>query len=232
MKIHRFIGQFNLNDAEVVISDKKLVHQMVKVLRFKSGQRLILGDGKGGENEGSIKKIDNDNIIISLQKKLAKNKTKGSIITLYLALLKKENFEWVAQKATELGVSEIIPIQTSRVVKQNINRDRLLKIIREATEQSGQKKVPELLPALSFPSALERSRVSEGRWFLDQGSKILLSNKKAKNISLFVGPEGGWTSEEKELAHKAGLQSISISLSTLRAETAAIAGVFLASLHK
>ena len=202
---------------------------MTKVLRFKKGSQLILGDGRGGEALGEIRKISPTSVLVSLQKK---NHTKeNASVSLYVALLKRENFEWVAQKATEIGVSEIIPLQTERVVKQGLKEDRIRKIIQEAVEQSGHRTIPELLPIMKFEDALQRSKDSSSRWFFDQLGKSFSNAKKSKkgSVSIFIGPEGGWTEKEKSMAKKSGLEIVSLENFTLRAETAAIIGVFMAS---
>lgn len=226
MKLHRFIGEFDINGQETKISDKETVHQMRSVLRLKKGDKLILSNGKEIERHGVIEKMTNESVSIRLEERADKQEDIPEVY-LYLAILKKENFELVAQKATELGVREIIPIHTTRVVKQNINDERVRKIIREAAEQSGRGIVPELHEALDFEEAITRSKSDDLRWFLDEyGEKKVQKNSKDKKISIFIGPEGGWTDEEKELAKKSKLEIVSISPFTLRAETAGITAVF------
>jgi len=231
MKLHRFIGQFDLTKKEVQIKDQSFLHQMTRVLRFQKGDTLILGDGNGRETIGQIKKISSSEVVVLLQEVPSKKKELVSKISLYLSLLKKENFEWVAQKATEIGIAELIPISTTRVVKQNISEDRVRKIIKEAAEQSGRKVIPELLPTISLGEACVRSRDSGARWFLDQeGKSINQTSQTFTSVSIFIGPEGGWTEKEKEEAKKASLASVAISPFTLRAETAAITASYLATL--
>jgi 16S rRNA (uracil1498-N3)-methyltransferase len=232
MKLHRFIGLFDLRQKEIEIRDPQLIHQMIKVLRFKNGHRLILGDGRSRESLGEIKKISPGVITVTLEKVTEDKEKKVPRISLYCALLKRENFEWVAQKATEIGISELIPLRTARVIKQNINEERIRKIIREAAEQSGRITTPELLPSRTLSEALEHSRGSEERWFFDEAGSSLkvlgYSCKEIGSFSLFVGPEGGWTEIEKERARATGFKIISLGSHTLRAETAAIIGSYLA----
>jgi 16S rRNA (uracil1498-N3)-methyltransferase len=228
MKLHRFIGQFNLNGNEVAIEDPKIIHQITKVLRLQAGDQVILGNGQGIETIGDIKKIEASTILMTLGKKIQKEEESVVKVSLYLAILKKENFEWVAQKATEIGVSEIIPLHTERVVKQNVNEERLRIIIREAAEQSGRGLVPELLPTMSLEDGLKRAADSEERLFLDETGVSIKGGAEKKSISIFVGPEGGWSDEEKEMALNAECKIIKISPFTLRAETAAIVGSYLA----
>ena len=146
---------------------------------------------------------------------------------LFCALLKRENFELIAQKATEIGIETITPILTNRTVKTGFNRERLEKIIREASEQSGRT----TLPKLNEPTTLAEAMISvtPGRSvFFDLSGKELTQEEYTSEItSCFIGPEGGFTEEETETARKAGLIIGSLGKLTLRGETAAIVASFL-----
>mgnify|MGYP001594822304 FL=1 len=231
MKIHRFIGSFDLDKKEIVITDPEIVHQLLKVLRFKKGDIFVLADGQEKEMLVRVKKVTALEVVISREKMLSRYKEVTPQVSLYLALLKKENFEWVAQKATEIGISELIPVHTDRVVKQNINEERVRKIMKEAAEQSGQVIVPKLLSPVSLKRALEVSSGSGNSWFMDETgvpTEKMISKTKRGSLSLFIGPEGGWTEEEKTGAKKMKAEIVSLGETTLRAETAAIIAAYIA----
>lgn len=232
MKVHRFIGAFGLTDKETFLTDAELVHQITKVLKLQKGEAVVLSDGQGTERFGKIKNIGRSQVVVEFEEEIKRNKIKGPEVVLYLAILKKENFELVAQKATEVGVSAIVPIITERTVKLNLQSERIRKIIKEAAEQSGRNSLPELLPTTSFLESLAQLPQGEEKWFLDIEGESLSSvsrTKKTKNrIHVFIGPEGGWSPEEKREAKKKGCEIISMGDLTLRGETAAIIASYLA----
>ena len=142
-------------------------------------------------------------------------------------LLKRENFELICQKATEIGIETITPLLTNRTVKTGFNRERIEKIIREASEQSGRT----TLPKLNEPTTLAEAILSVTAGcsvFFDLSGKELPEQEYASEItSCFIGPEGGFTEEETEIARKAGLVIGSLGTLTLRGETAAIVASYL-----
>ncbi|MCK9344675.1 MAG: 16S rRNA (uracil(1498)-N(3))-methyltransferase [Candidatus Pacebacteria bacterium] len=234
MKLHRFfIEQEDLpkkglpkeaEDFDVV--DKNLLNQWRNVLRMEACDKAVLFDGKGEEALCEF---------VSLSKKLATlkviEKKQGIVptrdVTLYLALIKKDNFEFVLEKATELGVSRIVPVQADRSEKKGVNYERAQKIVREASEQSGRAAVPtldEVIPVSKIPT--------EGLVVLDPRGEISAREYFAKNItapiSVFVGPEGGFTDAEIELFHAKKIPVVTTGEQILRAETAAVVALTLA----
>src|SRR3989338_9077976 len=156
MKLHRFIGNFDLQKQEIEIKDNKIIKQIKDVLELKVDDLVILGDGRGQSAKVRLDKIYQEKITgqvleVHTEKEIAKK------VHLYLAILKKENFELAAQKAVECGVSSITPIITERTIKTGLNLPRLEKIILEASEQCGQNLVPTLSPILDFKDAIENA---------------------------------------------------------------------------
>ncbi len=153
MKIHRFIDNFDLNKPELEIGGE-IAHQIIKVLKLKKGEKIELSDGKGISAMAEIEKIGEKILKVKVNKIIQENKNIKEI-NLFCAVLKKENFELVVQKATECGVSKIIPIITSRTVKTGLNLERLQKIAKEASEQSGRTTVPEISEPINFSSCVK-----------------------------------------------------------------------------
>ncbi len=215
MKIHRFIGK---------IEDEEITRQIRKVLKLKVGERIILGDGKGHDSLLELTDVSREikyKLIETLEtKKLAKE------VHLYLAILKKENFELAVQKAVECGVSSITPVITERTVKTGLNMERLEKIILEASEQCGQNILPTLSPILEFKNALIDAQKLEEKIIFHLVDQKYQPDKNAKSIGIFVGPEGGFTEKEVELAQASGFSVVSLGSLTLRGETAAIIATY------
>lgn len=223
MRLHRFIGDFDLAQATVRITDHEIINQFKNVLRLQVGHEVVLSDGKTNEARGVITALRADGVdieILSCEKNTHEPKRH---VALYCAILKRENFELVAQKVTELGVAEIIPMTTKRTVKLNLRHDRIEKIIKEAAEQSGRGVVPILGKTVDFETALKQA---EGmKIFFDASGKLCsMSHVAENNVALFVGPEGGWDPSEITRAKEAECVITSLSALTLRAETAAIVG--------
>lgn len=226
MKLHRFIGDFDFSEKEVEITNPENIKQIKDVLRLEVSDLLILCDGKGIEVEVKILEITKNEIFCGIVKKLKNNELKKKV-SLYLAILKKENFELAVQKAVECGISEIIPIITERTIKTGLNIERLNKIIKEASEQSGQTYLPTLKETMKFSDAIKNIGLTYGIIFDLSGSEFR-PDKNANSVSIFVGPEGGFTENEILEAKNFGIVTASLGNLTLRAETATIVATYRA----
>lgn len=232
MKIHRFIGSYDLSKKEVEITDQKTIKQIRSVLRLEEGEKIVLSDGKGLEAEVELSSITS-NVISGKIMETREIKNEGREVHLYLAILKKENFELAVQKAVECGVQNIIPVITERTVKTGLNTERLEKIIKEASEQCGQNIVPTLSPIINFNDALIRANSSEEKIIFHLGGEnYQLKAKSGGNssalVNIFIGPEGGFTEKEIGLAKENGYTIASLGPLTLRGETAAIVATYRA----
>lgn len=230
MRLNRFFGNFEFLGKTIRIADAEILNQLKNVLRLKSGAEIILCDGKMNEALCMIADFGKDFIDLNILE-INKNKSEPEKeIILYCSILKKENFELVVQKAVEIGVKKIVPIISAHTVKLGIKPDRLEKIIREASEQSGRGILPVLSEVLDFEKAVSGAKTNDFNLFFDASGKdfsemkLLPENNK---IGIFIGPEGGWSEEEIELAKKSGFQIASLGKLVLRAETAAIVASYL-----
>lgn len=230
MKLHRFIGEFVFSGNHVTIEDSALLHQMCNVLRLKTGELIVLCDGKGTEAECSLEEIGKDKGIFRvLQRRKSVVEVKNKVV-LYCSILKKENFDLVVQKATEAGVAEIVPVIFERTVKMGLNDDRLLKIAHEAAEQSGRGIIPVIHSGRYFHETLKSPPDAALKLLFHPGGGVLKGNLTGSSERhILIGPEGGFTHEELETAHAAGWHIVSLGVHVLRAETAAIIAVYLAS---
>jgi len=230
MKIHRFITKYRVKENNLVsIREREVIHQIIRVLHLKKGEKIILLDGFGEELFCDISEIKKDKIsLMILDRKegvlVNKNKT-----ILFVSIVKRENFELIAQKAGELGVTEVYPVIADRTVKLGFKKERVEKIMKEASELAGRASIPILKNQISFLEALNIAENNQQNVFFDIGG---LPDKKirkaAESIGIFIGPEGGWSKEELEkIALKKNFLKISLGKYTLRAETAAIIGMYL-----
>ncbi len=234
MKVHRFIGKFNLRKGKLVIADKEFLNQMRKVLRLSEGEAIILGDGNMNEASATISGYGNDSVEVDITEiRENTNEPQGKVI-LYCAILKKENFELVVQKATEIGIKKIVPVISERTIKLELRRDRMEKIIREAAEQSGRGIVPVLHEPVDFGNAVKMAKDNSANYFFDiSGDSFENCNLSIDNcaVGVWTGPEGGWDETEIKMAKEKGFKIINLGPLTLRAETAAIVASSLVLIH-
>jgi 16S rRNA (uracil1498-N3)-methyltransferase len=234
MRLHRFFIDSDLSSHKAgsifIIENHDVNHQLSKVLRAKAGDPIQLFDRTGNQLTGTIQTLNKNSTQVQIDQAEKKSQSEKKT-TLYLAMLKRENFELAAQKATELGITAIVPLLTERTVKTGFNQARLEKIVIEAAEQSGRTTVPTISAPMHFTDALRQTHAI--KLFLDFNGAPFSSDKKdtdsisSRQVALFVGPEGGWTSAERTAAENAGCITTTIGEHTLRAETAAIVGSFL-----
>jgi 16S rRNA (uracil1498-N3)-methyltransferase len=155
-------------------------------------------------------------------------------MTLCAALIKFDRFEWMVEKATELGVEDILPVETARTERglfeaSGKRSERWRRIARESAQQSRRTSIPEILPAVRFGQALKQD--ADYRYFLDEAtappllSALPTTPARRDRVAVLLGPEGGWTDEERGMALDAGWRGVSMGPQILRAETAATAAL-------
>lgn len=226
MRLHRFLIDQKLIGPVLLVTNPELCHQWSKVLRLEVGDQVILVDGQGHECVCSIETLAPNSATVQLGAVTSTPDAALVPVTLYCALLKRENFEWVVQKTTELGVHTIVPILTERTIKIGAKLERLQKIAREATEQSGRGIVPIITEPMDFKKALSQAK-EPTQYFFHTGPELSRSVvKESSNIGLWIGPEGGWSESEVEhaRAHKCTLASLGPLV--LRGETAAVVACY------
>lgn len=239
MRMHRFIGNFSarggsafggdFNQNRFKISDEEILNQTRNVLRLKKGDSLILADGKLNEAIVKIVEMDKKFIDVEIMEKSVNKNESEKYGVLYCSILKRENFEWVCQKAVECGIKEIVPLVSARTVKLGFKKERLEKIIKEAAEQSGRGILPILADAMKFEAVLEKARENDVNLFFEMDSPLIRKEQvgKAQKIGIFIGPEGGWSGEEleavkNEMEKNGKFKMAGLGKTTLRAETAAV----------
>lgn len=234
--MHRFFLPSELfNSNEITLPDD-VSHQISRVLRLKSASLIVLLDDKGFEYPSLLQTVG-ENCVASIQSKEITQGEPQTRLRLILGLTQREKFELILQKCTEVGVSEFLPVSTSRTLIQK-SRDvedkypRWHKILREAAEQSRRGRIPTLLPAANYAEVVKQNdnALKLVLWEDETGTGIKekLRGFNGSSLTLIVGPEGGLSVEEVELARRNGFIPVSLGKRILRMETAAILACGLA----
>lgn len=229
-----FITDF-CND-KVVIFGEDSIH-IKKSLRMKIGDSITLSDGKGYEYYGIIENIDNDIIVSVLSKQKSLSEPKFNI-HLYQCLPKGDKFDLIVQKCVELGVTEITPVISNRVISRPDDKSFYKKLIRynkistEAAKQSGRSIIPNVNNILSFNQAVNNCTNIKGNFNIifyekygDRINDILGKNNEISDISIFLGSEGGFDSSEIYYVQCKGFNICSLGNRILRCETAPITAI-------
>ncbi len=229
MRLHRFYLQ-NENFETLTPGDSficanpEIVKQVGLVLRAQPGD-CVRFFNNSEEWEFEIVSVTKKELLTVVKEKIVSLIQKKKVF-LVQSLIKKDNFEWIAQKVTELGITDIIPVISERSEKRGLDEKRLQKIILEATEQSGWGRVPTLHEIMSLEKALEKLNTEKvSMYMLDMNGQVY-EKETEESVAVCIGPEGGWGEQDKEIFKKHSVKSVSIGESVLRAETAAIVGVY------
>jgi 16S rRNA (uracil1498-N3)-methyltransferase len=210
-------------------------HHLTRVLRVEAGQKFEITDNERAWL-ASVEMARKDLVRFHIIEELAPAPELPAI-ALYLALIKFERFEWAVEKATELGVSRIVPVEANRSERglfagSQKRIDRWRRIAREASEQSRRLRVPQIAEPMRIPDALQDA--STHRCWLDEqpGAKPLLDAitlHPDDTAAILIGPEGGWIDAEREQFTVGGWTAASLGPSILRAETAVCAALAVLS---
>lgn len=232
MKLHRFIYTDieNQNVGNVFpVLDLELIHQLKNVFRMKEGDRIIICDGNYRDYVCIIESAEKKEISVLIEEIKETKKEEREIYT-FVSLIKPAKFDDMLPHLVEVGATKIIPILTERTQKRNLKTERLKEIIKEATEQSGRGKTPELFEIMEFDASLKYAQDKNLEIFIFHTTKDTVSKSENRgDCALFVGPEGGFTEREIQTAKEMGAQNIFLGENILRAETAGVVATYLAS---
>ena len=208
---------------------KEHTHYVVNVMRLKRGSNINFFN-KAGEWLSEIIFLEKDRVEVRFLNKI-KDSTKVENIELAICLVKKNPMETIIQKATELGVSKIIPIISERTEIKELNYDRAKKIVIEATEQSNQLTPPDICKTIKLKDFINNLDNSTQLLFADVNSKNNLKQDDVRGSSIksiLIGPEGDFSPIERELIlANANTTPFSISKNILRSDTAVICAISL-----
>jgi len=224
-----FVDAIKRGHAQIIGQD---AHHLSRVLRVEPGQKFEISDNHNlylAEVETARKDLISFTVLSQVEVTPLPLHT-----SLFAALTKFERFEWMLEKATELGVETVTPVETDRTEKglEAAARKRLARwqrIAREASEQSRRVHLPTIEEPMRFDDVL---REDPGYRFalVEAGGRPIISvlpetRTSEDRVSILVGPEGGWTDRERAALPSLGWQAASLGGNILRAETAAIAGL-------
>lgn len=231
--MHRvFIPPRSTPGSEITIDNPRDVHHLVRVLRIKPGDELECFDGRGWTYRGRVTHVGAHQLTVSIDHRNQEPAPRFRL-TLAQSLIQPARFEWVLQKATELGVAQITPVVTSRTTVRPSSRgaahrmERWRRIVTEAAAQCGRATLPVVEEPQRFEEVL---KTLGGRYVLvptlaASGAPLEDHLKRLAGVSdviILIGPEGDFTPEEVSLAQRAGAHPASLGKTVLRSETAAM----------
>ncbi len=231
--MHRIFAEQKDIFKSFQINNKKELHHAVNVLRLKINDKILAFDGKGNEILGSIQEISKEAITINPEAAVKKSEENLFSISLACALPKRAKFDFIIEKATELGVATIIPLITQRT-EVHLSKERQVAKLKHwhnisvsAAKQSQRTTIPKITEVKTFKEVLKSLKgfdlallpcLSGNRRPL----KEILAEKRPKKILVFIGPEGDFTANEVDLAIRAGANLVTLGKTVLRVDTAAI----------
>ncbi len=248
-----FVEEKNIKENQVIIKGDEARH-IVQVLRLKEKDRIKVFTGKGKEYSIEIKEAGKKEIIGRILKESRLDTEPAVEITLIQGIPKSSKMDFIVQKATELGVKRIIPVITQRTVvklnkeKARARRNRWQRIALEAAKQSGRAIIPEVDEVTTFIQSLnniseenlnlipwEEEETTYLKKFLERHTSLILLREAGRahiphprsQITVFIGPEGGFTSEEVRQAKERGAIPVSLGPRLLRTETAGLVALVM-----
>ena len=228
-KIRLFVDH-TLGEAQSVPLSKDQAHYIFSVMRKSIGETILIFDGNNGEWEASIEEISKKSGVLFCIKQ-TKPQIMPPDLWLFFSPLKKVRTDFIVEKATELGVAKIIPVQTEHTNADRIKLTRLSAHAIEAAEQCGGTYIPKIEELQKINEVLENFPPDRRLLFCDeklQASEVNLENLKKGKWAILVGPEGGFSEIERN--YLKGLKftlSISLGPRILRADTAAVTAISL-----
>lgn len=219
--------------ARVVLPDVTANH-LARVLRLREGDACVLFNGDGQDHDGRIASIGKREVVVELQASRAVDNESPLHVTLLQGIARGEKMDLILQKATELGVAAIVPVNAERTeVKLDAARaeKRMAhwrSVVGSACGQSGRARIPAIAPPLNLAAAVASLPEQTLRLTLDpQGEHRLatLAEAPASGVVIAIGPEGGWSPRDRRQLADAGFQGLQLGPRILRTETAGLAAI-------
>lgn len=238
MQRHRFYASPTQFTASSVLLDADEAHHLARVLRLKEGARVFVFDGNGAEWEAELARVGKREAELQLLAPLTDPVESPLRLTLAQALIKSDKFDWVIQKATELGVTRLAPLITEHSeirrgderAEQKLQRWR--RIALEAVKQCGRRRLVEIFAPMSFADFCAAAHLERNLLFSERGGRrlreVAAESRQINQLNLCVASEGGWSEGELQRAEASGFVPVHLGSRILRTETAAITTVALA----
>lgn len=235
-----FVEPADVKPDSLIIRGTEYKH-LVQVLRKKVGDSAIATDGQGNAYDFFITKIDKDKLYGQIQKKRRRVGEPLFKLTLAQAILKGNHFDWIVEKGTEIGVTQIIPVVTERTIALagNQKMKRFRRIAQESMKQCCRSIIPAIKAPMHLSEVLDYSskftlkliahadRKAVSLRFIVNDNSLLTPTSTSRNGILLIGPEGGFTAAEVRAAEDKGFHKISLGKRRLRAESAGVVATTL-----
>jgi 16S rRNA (uracil1498-N3)-methyltransferase len=232
VRIPRIYQPISLHSGQTVTLDAQATVHLTKVLRLRLGDALVVFNGRGGEFTARVRAVERRAACIEVGEFVAHEVESPLDLVLLQGVSRGERMDYTVQKAVELGVTHIVPLQTERTVV-NLNAERQARrrehwqaVVNSACEQSGRNRVPAVAPVTAF---------ADGVTMAAQGLKLVLHHRAETRlqalspqqgpVTLLIGPEGGLSPAEIALAEAAGFVPLRLGPRVMRTETAAVAAM-------
>jgi 16S rRNA (uracil1498-N3)-methyltransferase len=220
-----FVGERLEAGAELVLADSQ-AHYLATVLRLDRGAELRLLDDLTGEWAAEVSDVGRRKISVRVGAMIRGRETVPDL-WLLTAPIRTERFEWIVEKATELGVARIVPVLTQRVNHGRLKPERLRAHMVEAAEQCGRTALPELAEAVKLADLLAGWDAGRALLFADEeGGDGMAVLKPAPPAAILIGPEGGFSADERAaVLALSATRRLGLGPRILRADTAVVAAI-------
>ncbi len=200
-------------------------HHLIHVMRASVGERIVVFDGSGAEFSAEVTNLGRSTVELRVLAREEVNRELPFDLTLGVALPKGDRQRWLVEKATELGVTRLVPLETARGVAQPNSRtlDRLRRTVIEASKQCGRNRLMDIGTPQRIDEYVAHPPATAGRLIADPSGAVALPKRETAAPSyLAIGPEGGFTPQELSEALDKGWQAVHLGPRILRIETAAL----------
>lgn len=233
MRLTRVYVDKPVTAGQQALLEGSAANHIARVLRLRNGDALTVFDGSGGEFGARIEEFRKEAVVVRVEEHRALEKESPLSLTLAQGISRGERMDWIIQKATELGVSRIVPVFTKRSVVRLDEKQAGRKLQHwravavAACEQCGRNRVPKLAAPVDFFNVLEPDPSGSTRLLLSPTGDLRIDDLEGvgTGITVLIGPEGGLEDVEQEAALSAGFKAVRLGPRVLRTETAAIAAL-------
>jgi len=230
--IRAFVDRPLATGQPVELPDDAVAH-LVRVLRLREGDACVLFNGDGVDHDARLVRVDKRSAVAEITGSRAIDLESPLSITLVQGIARGEKMDWILQKATELGVAAFVPVSSDRS-EVKLDAERAAKrlahwrsVVVSACEQSWRSRIPAVAPPRSLAAALADLPADTSRWLLDPdaASGLATMTPPSGRIVLAIGPEGGWSANDRAALIAAGFNGLRLGPRILRTETAGMAAI-------
>ena len=233
MRTTRVHVDLPLSPGKRVALPEDAANHLVRVLRMEAGDTCVLFNGDGRDFTATLVSANKRGVEADVGAAVAVDNESPLRIAVVQGIARGEKMDWILQKATELGVASVHPVQSDRS-EVKLEGERALKrlahwrsVVVSACEQSGRARIPEVFAAQPLDALLREALPSTRRFLLDPEADASIATMAALagDCVLAVGPEGGWSPRDRQALHAAGFEGLRLGPRVLRTETAGIAAI-------